>query len=60
LYQIRQEQGLTQHKAEDLEDPEFAVAFYDMSVDIAQLQVLENARKVLLLKTSEFLNGWFK
>ncbi len=31
---------------EDLNDPEFAAAFYDMSVDIALLQVLEEARNV--------------
>jgi len=29
---------------EDLQDPEFAEVFYDMSVDIALLQVLEEAR----------------
>ena len=30
---------------EDLSDPEFAAAFYDMSVEIALLQVLEQARR---------------
>ena len=33
-----------QRLREDLRDPEFAEAFYDMSVDIALLQVLEQAR----------------
>jgi len=32
---------------EDLSDPEFAEAFYDMSADIALLQALEEARKAL-------------
>ncbi len=36
-----------QHLREDLRDSEFAEAFYDMSVDIALLQVLEQARKAL-------------
>jgi transcriptional regulator with XRE-family HTH domain len=32
---------------EDLKDPEFAATFYDMSAEIALLQVLEQARKAL-------------
>jgi transcriptional regulator with XRE-family HTH domain len=38
---------------EDLKDPEFAEAFYDMSVDIALLQVLEQARKALNISEKE-------
>ena len=38
---------------EDLKDPEFAAAFYDMSVDIALLQVLEQARKALNVSEKE-------
>jgi len=42
-----------QHLREDLKDPEFAAAFYDMSVDIALLQVLEQARKALNVSEKE-------
>src|SRR3984893_372223 len=42
-----------QHLREDLRDPEFAEAFNDMSVDIALLQVLEEARKVLNVSEKE-------
>ncbi|MDQ6643869.1 MAG: helix-turn-helix transcriptional regulator [Chloroflexota bacterium] len=42
-----------QHLREDLKNPEFAVAFYDMSVDIALLQVLEEARKALNVSEKE-------
>jgi len=42
-----------QHLREDLRDPEFAEAFYDMSVDIALLQVLEQARKALNVSEKE-------
>lgn len=42
-----------QHLREDLKDPEFAEAFYDMSVDIALLQVLEQARKALNVSEKE-------
>ena len=38
---------------EDLQDPEFAEAFNDMSVDIALLQVLEEARKALNVSEKE-------
>src|SRR5258708_7667419 len=38
---------------EDLSDAEFADAFYDMSVDIALLQVLEQARKALNVSEKE-------
>ena len=38
---------------EDLQDPEFAEAFYDMSVDITLLQVLEEARKALNISEKE-------
>src|SRR5947209_18053123 len=38
---------------EDLQDPEFAEAFYDMSVDIVLLQVLEEARKALNISEKE-------
>ncbi len=38
---------------EDLQNPEFAEAFYDMSVDIALLQVLEEARKALNVSEKE-------
>lgn len=41
----------------DLNDPEFAEAFYDMSVDIALLQVLEQARKALHLMLLLFLSN---
>ena len=40
---------------EDLRDPEFAEAFCDMSVDIALLQVLEQARKVLNVSEKELV-----
>lgn len=36
-----------QRLREDLKDAEFAEAFYDMSADIALLQVLEQARRSL-------------
>jgi transcriptional regulator with XRE-family HTH domain len=42
-----------QHLREDLRDPEFAAAFSDMSVDIALLQVLEQARKALNVSEKE-------
>src|SRR5437016_7012151 len=42
-----------QHLREDLSDPEFAAAFYDMSVDIALLQVLEQARMALNVSEKE-------
>lgn len=42
-----------QHLREDLRDLEFAAAFYDMSVDIALLQVLEQARKALNISEKE-------
>jgi transcriptional regulator with XRE-family HTH domain len=42
-----------QRLREDLKDPEFAAAFYDMSVDIALLQVLEQARKALNVSEKE-------
>src|SRR5438876_9972729 len=42
-----------QHLREDLRDPEFAEAFYEMSVDIALLQVLEQARKALNISEKE-------
>ncbi len=38
---------------EDLQDAEFAEAFYDTSVDIALLQVLEEARKALHISEKE-------
>ena len=38
---------------EDLQDPEFAEAFYDMSVDITLLQVLEEASKALNISEKE-------
>ena len=38
---------------EDLNDPEFAAAFYDMSAEIALLQVLEQARKALNVSEKE-------
>ncbi len=38
---------------EDLKDPDFAEAFYDMSTDIALLQVLEQARKALNVSERE-------
>jgi transcriptional regulator with XRE-family HTH domain len=38
---------------EDLKDSEFAATFYDMSVDIALLQVLEQARKTLNISEKE-------
>src|SRR5436853_7915091 len=38
---------------EDLKDPEFAEAFYDMRADIALLQVLEEARKALNVSEKE-------
>ena len=42
-----------QRLREDLSDPEFAEAFYDMGVDIALLQVLEEARKALNISEKE-------
>jgi transcriptional regulator with XRE-family HTH domain len=42
-----------QRLREDLRDPEFAAAFYDMSVDIALLQVLEQARRALNISEKE-------
>lgn len=42
-----------QRLREDLRDPEFATAFYDMSIDIALLQVLEQARKSLNISEKE-------
>jgi hypothetical protein len=42
----------------DLQDPEFAEAFYDTSVDIALLQVLEEARKALNISEKELARGW--
>jgi predicted transcriptional regulator len=42
-----------QHLREDLRDPAFAEAFYDMSVDIAWLQVLEQARLALNVSEKE-------
>ncbi len=42
-----------QRLREDLKDSEFAEAFYDMSVDVALLQVLEQARKVLNVSEKE-------
>jgi hypothetical protein len=42
-----------QRLREDLNDPEFAEAFYDMSADIALLQVLEEARKALNVSEKE-------
>src|SRR5436305_9658147 len=38
---------------EDVEDSEFAEAFYDMSADITLLQVLEEARKALNVSEKE-------
>ncbi len=38
---------------EDLKDAEFAETFYDMSVDIALIQVLEQARKALNVSEKE-------
>src|SRR5579864_9665840 len=42
-----------QRLREDLRDPEFAKAFYDMRADIALLQVLEEARKALNVSEKE-------
>ncbi|HVB20884.1 MAG TPA: helix-turn-helix transcriptional regulator [Ktedonobacteraceae bacterium] len=42
-----------QRLRKDLKDPEFTAAFYDMSVDIALLQVLEQARKALNVSEKE-------
>ena len=42
-----------QRLRQDLKDPEFAEAFYDMSSDIALLQVLEEARKALNVSEKE-------
>jgi predicted DNA-binding protein (UPF0251 family) len=42
-----------QHLREDLSDPAFAEAFYAMSVDIALLQVLEQARLALNVSEKE-------
>src|SRR5215467_10292520 len=36
-----------QRLRKDLQDPEFAAAFYEMSVEITLLQALEEARKAL-------------
>ena len=48
-----------QRLREDLSDPEFAEAFYDMSVDIALLQVLEQAREGLSMSVRKNLpSGW--
>ena len=42
-----------QRLREDLRDPEFADAFNEMSVDIALIQVLEQARKALNVSEKE-------
>jgi len=42
-----------QHLRQDLKDPEFATSFYDMSAEIALLQVLEQARKALNVSEKE-------
>ncbi len=42
-----------QRLREDLGDPEFAEAFYNMSADIALLQVLEEAQKALNVSKKE-------
>ena len=42
-----------QRLRKNLEDPEFAAAFYDMSVEISLLQVLEQARKALNVSEKE-------
>jgi transcriptional regulator with XRE-family HTH domain len=42
-----------QRLREDLQDPEFATAFNDMSTEIALLQVLEQARKALNVSEKE-------
>lgn len=42
-----------QRLREDLQDPEFAAAFNDMSAEIALLQVLEQARKALNISEKE-------
>ena len=42
-----------QKLSKDLKDAEFAEAFYDMSVDIALIQVLEQARKTLNISEKE-------
>src|ERR1700751_3601391 len=42
-----------QRLREDLQDPEFAAAFNDMSAEIALLQVLEQARKALNVSEKE-------
>ncbi len=47
-----------QRLREDLKDPEFAAAFYDMSVDIALLQVLEQARKAPISVRRNLPSGW--
>ena len=47
-----------QRLGEDLNDPEFAEAFYDMSVDIALLQVLEEARKALMSVRKNLPSAW--
>lgn len=43
-----------QRLREDLQDPEFAAAFNNMSAEIALLQVLEQARKALNVCEKEF------
>jgi len=42
-----------QRLRENLKDPELAEAFYDMGVEIALLQVLEQARKMLNVSEKE-------
>jgi transcriptional regulator with XRE-family HTH domain len=42
-----------QRLREDLQDPEFAAAFYSMSADITLLQVLEEARQSLNVSEKE-------
>ena len=42
-----------QRLRDDLNDPEFAAAFYDMSAEIALLQVLEQARRALNVSEKE-------
>ena len=47
-----------QRLREDLHDPEFARAFYDMSADLTLLQVIEEAKKVLNVSEKELPNAW--
>lgn len=47
-----------QRLREDLKDVDFAAAFYDMSVDIALLQVLEQARRPSMSVRKNLLSGW--